>query len=44
MALINLAMDKTFPERRDMLILKLERISEIFYIYPMLSEGEQVIL
>ena len=43
-ALVDLAMDKTFPERRDMLIVKLARISEILDIYPMLTEGEQVIL
>ena len=42
-SLINLAMKKTFPERREMLIVKLGRISDILDIYPMLTEGEQVI-
>ena len=41
--LVQLAMEKTYPERRELLIVSLRKISEILDIYPMLTEGEQVI-
>ena len=42
-ALIEMAMAKTFPDRRKLLIVEMKSLNDIFNDYPILLEGEQVI-
>ena len=39
--IINISLQKTYPERRKMLILEMRRIGDIMDIFPILSEGQE---